>query len=199
MMKRVARNWLCNLLPSPVGGRGGQAGPQPRLPGEGGAGCATEPALPDDAAPSTLTFSRQREREQNCSSGKLCIVIGAALALAACGGPDDVATPEAAAPAAAAAPIETAAYEPKPAADTAEGTFARQCAYCHAPGIEHPGTMQLGATRGEDFAVLAEREDLTADYVKYIVRNGLNGMPPFTPTTLSDAELDMLAAYLAKR
>jgi mono/diheme cytochrome c family protein len=137
---------------------------------------------------------------------RFALCLCATLALAACGGSNEGAAPaaettapEAAAPAASQpAPVQTAAYVPKPPADTGEGIFARQCAYCHAPGVDHPGTMQLGATRGEDFAVLVEREDLTADYVKYIVRNGLNGMPPFTPTTLTDAELDTVAAYLAK-
>lgn len=125
----------------------------------------------------------------------LFLATGAAFALAACGGPDDAAAPNAAP---TAAPKQTAAYVPKPPADTAEGIFARQCAYCHAPGDDHPGTLQLRTTRGEDFAVLVDRTNLTEDYVKYIVRHGLNGMPPFTPTTLSDADLDKLAAYLAK-
>ncbi len=65
-------------------------------------------------------------------------------------------------------------------------------------GVEHPGTFQLNATRGADYAVLEAREDLTADYVKYIVRNGLNGMPPFKPTVITDSELDELAGYLGK-
>ena len=84
------------------------------------------------------------------------IIAATTLALAACGGSDDSAAPEASQAAAPApAPIATAAYEPKPAVDTAEGIFARQCAYCHAPGVDHPGTMQLAATRGEELAVLA--------------------------------------------
>ncbi len=130
----------------------------------------------------------------------MLLLASASLLLAACGGSDDGAGKDSAvAPAASQpAPAKTAAYTPKPPADTGEGIFARQCAYCHAPGVDHPGAMQLGATRGEKFAVLTERTDLTADYVKYIVRNGLNGMPPFTPTVITDEDLDKLAAYLAK-
>ncbi|PQA87221.1 p-cresol methylhydroxylase [Marinicaulis flavus] len=89
------------------------------------------------------------------------------------------------------------AAAPKPEPGSGADIFAKQCSWCHAPGVDHPGTMQLGATRGEDFAVLEEREDLNADYVKYIVRHGLNAMPPFKPTAITDAELDKLANYLA--
>jgi mono/diheme cytochrome c family protein len=90
------------------------------------------------------------------------------------------------------------------AADAARPTltgaeiFAKNCSYCHAPGDEHAGTRQLRDTRGEAFAVLQQRTDLQADYVETIVRHGLNAMPPFKPTVITDAELDRLAAYLAK-
>lgn len=131
--------------------------------------------------------------------------------LAACGAGDDdaatVITPEsagassetgAAQPAPDAAPrTDMAAAKPKPEPGSGADIFAKQCAWCHSPGVEHPGTMQLGETRGADFAVLEDRTDLNADYVKYIVRNGLNGMPPFKPTIITDAELDKLASYLA--
>ncbi|WP_375206339.1 c-type cytochrome [Hyphococcus sp.] len=76
--------------------------------------------------------------------------------------------------------------------------FNAQCVHCHGAGEEHPGTFQLAATRGEGYAVLEQREDLTSDYVKYIVRHGLNAMPTFKPTVITDEELDRLADYLAK-
>ena len=76
--------------------------------------------------------------------------------------------------------------------------FAKNCSYCHGPGRDHPGTRQLGDTRGKEFALLEKRTDLHADYVETIVRHGLNAMPPFKPTVITDDELDRLAKYLAK-
>ncbi len=76
--------------------------------------------------------------------------------------------------------------------------FAKHCSYCHGPGTEHPGTRQLRDTRGEEFALLEKRTDLHPDYIETIVRHGLNAMPPFKPTVITDAELDRLAKYLAK-
>jgi (+)-pinoresinol hydroxylase len=86
------------------------------------------------------------------------------------------------------------------AADYAAGKqlFDRHCAECHAPGVGHPGTQQLGWTRGEDRAVLEQRSDLPAAYIIQIVRNGLLEMPAVRPTELTDAELRQLAEYLAR-
>jgi mono/diheme cytochrome c family protein len=86
------------------------------------------------------------------------------------------------------------------AAEVAAGqrVFERHCAECHAPGIGHPGTQQLGWTRGADRAVLEQRSDLPAAYISVIVRNGLMEMPAFRPTEINDAELRQLAAYLAR-
>jgi mono/diheme cytochrome c family protein len=76
--------------------------------------------------------------------------------------------------------------------------FERRCAECHAPGFGHPGTQQLGWTRGEGRAVLERRSDLTAAYIDFVVRNGLMEMPAFRPTEITDAELQQLADYLAR-
>jgi mono/diheme cytochrome c family protein len=75
--------------------------------------------------------------------------------------------------------------------------FDRNCIHCHAPGMEHPGTLQLAVTRGENLAVLEDREDLTAEYVKHIVRHGLRAMPPFVPADITDDQLEALTDYLA--
>jgi mono/diheme cytochrome c family protein len=104
-----------------------------------------------------------------------------------------VAAPSAAAQPAA-SPAATAA-----AAPPGKAVFDRWCAECHAPGHGHPGTQQLGWTRGEKLAVLEQRKDLVPDYVKLVVRRGLVEMPPYRPTEISDAELAQLAAYLAKK
>lgn len=84
-------------------------------------------------------------------------------------------------------------------ADTPAGkdTFERYCAACHAPGHGHPGTQQLGWTRGEAAAVLQQRKNLTPAYIKHVVRHGLLEMPPYRPSEIDDAALDALAIYLA--
>ena len=46
--------------------------------------------------------------------------------------------------------------------------------------------------------LLANRDDLTADYVKSVVRMGKNAMPRQTRVDVTDAELDKIAAYLGK-
>jgi mono/diheme cytochrome c family protein len=79
-----------------------------------------------------------------------------------------------------------------------KAVFDKHCSHCHAPGIGHPGTMQLARTRGRDQAVLEERDNLAPDYVKYIVRNGLNAMPPFKPSNITREELEALADYLSQ-
>ncbi|HLF31332.1 MAG TPA: cytochrome c [Xanthomonadales bacterium] len=81
---------------------------------------------------------------------------------------------------------------------TGKEVFERHCVYCHAPGNEHPGTRQLGLTRGEDKAVLAERDDLAVEYVQYVVRHGLQSMPGFYPSDLTDAQLEALAEFLSQ-
>jgi hypothetical protein len=46
-------------------------------------------------------------------------------------------------------------------------------------------------------AVLQQRSDLRPNYVKLVVRRGMSFMPSFRKTEISDAELTLLAAYLA--
>jgi mono/diheme cytochrome c family protein len=76
--------------------------------------------------------------------------------------------------------------------------FDSHCAECHAAGFGHPGTQRLGWLRGERYAVLTERTDLSADYVRLVVRRGLQEMPPFRPSEISDLQLAELGAYLTK-
>ena len=81
---------------------------------------------------------------------------------------------------------------------TGKEVFESYCVYCHAPGYEHPGTRQLAKRRGDDKAVLAQRDDLTEEYINFIVRHGLMSMPPFAPSDLTDAKLKALVNYLVK-
>lgn len=83
-------------------------------------------------------------------------------------------------------------------AQDGQAIFRKNCSACHAPGMNNPGTQQLTKTRGEANGVLEERDNLVPVYVKTIVRNGLNAMPTFKPSQITDKELDALAAYLTK-
>ena len=84
------------------------------------------------------------------------------------------------------------------AAQRGKAVFDYWCAPCHAPGPGHPGTQSLEFRyRGEVPAALEARENLTPEYVKAMVRQGLLMMAPFRKTEITDAELDDLARYLA--
>jgi mono/diheme cytochrome c family protein len=77
-----------------------------------------------------------------------------------------------------------------------EKLFHARCGYCHLAG--GTGTIMLGRRLGKDHALLGERTDLTAEYVKKITRVGLNSMPPHTRIEVPDTELDLIAAYIAR-
>ncbi len=63
-----------------------------------------------------------------------------------------------------------------------------------------PGTQALQARyKGAKPAELEQRTDLTAELVNAIVRSGLNSMPFFRPTELSDDDLAALDAYLTRK
>ena len=77
-----------------------------------------------------------------------------------------------------------------------EALFTRECAICHLKG--GTGSLMLSRRLGEDSAILADRRNLTTAYVKRIVRYGVNSMPRFTRAELPNADLDAIAAYLAR-
>jgi mono/diheme cytochrome c family protein len=75
--------------------------------------------------------------------------------------------------------------------------FEYWCATCHGPGL--PGTVALEAKyKGSKPALLAERTDLLPAVTKTFVRKGVSIMPFFRKTEIGDADLDALAAYLAR-
>lgn len=80
------------------------------------------------------------------------------------------------------------------------------CATCHGPGIGLngapylPGEAALRAKyKGAVPGLLHERTDMTADFVKLFVRQGITIMPFFRKTEINDAELDAIAAYLTRK
>lgn len=92
------------------------------------------------------------------------------------------------------------AKTPKPAAPDGPRLFAYHCQSCHGIGPGHPGTAALALRdQGTSPAGLADRRDLTADFVTYVVRHGSNAMPFFRKTEISDADLAATAAYLSRK
>ncbi|MFC7048724.1 c-type cytochrome [Emcibacter nanhaiensis] len=81
---------------------------------------------------------------------------------------------------------------------TGTEVFARQCANCHAAGDDHTGSFQLARSRGEEYAVLEERTDLSADYIRQVVRTGINTMPGFSKVDITEQEMSALTDYLVK-
>jgi len=77
-----------------------------------------------------------------------------------------------------------------------EAVFLARCQYCHVE--MGPGTVTLERRYEKDKALLANRTDLTVDYIRYVVRHGINAMPAITPGEISDAELDLVARYLTR-
>ncbi len=88
--------------------------------------------------------------------------------------------------------------------------FQERCVACHGaipkdmigpPFLPPmPGTQALQARyQGAVPAELEQRTDLTAEFVNLIVRGGLNSMPFFRPTELSEDDLAALDAYLTRK
>lgn len=83
----------------------------------------------------------------------------------------------------------------------AKAAFEHACGYCHLPGGMGSNLLtkqMLMMKRPPSDGVLTNRKDLSAAYVKAVVRNGKGAMPPQTRVDLTDAELNVVAAYLAK-
>jgi cytochrome c553 len=77
-----------------------------------------------------------------------------------------------------------------------EALFVEKCAMCHRRmGM---GTVLLARRVNPALAQLEARPDLTVDYIKAVARQGMGNMPPVRRGELSDAQLDLIAAYLAK-
>ena len=86
--------------------------------------------------------------------------------------------------------------------------FRQRCVICHGPipkevvpgGIPAmPGTQALQIRyHGTKPALLELRTDLTPEFIRIIVRNGINSMPFFRPTEITNADLNAVAAYLSR-
>ncbi|MEI6641786.1 MAG: cytochrome c [Novosphingobium sp.] len=79
--------------------------------------------------------------------------------------------------------------------------FEVHCGYCHLVGgmgtnLLTKQRMMMGET--PDKGLLANRTDLTADYVKTVVRMGKGAMPAQTKVDVTEAELEAVSKYLGK-
>ncbi len=79
--------------------------------------------------------------------------------------------------------------------------FNNWCSACHSRGPQNaPGTSSLQFKyQGSLPAPLEDRTDLTADQVKFYVRNGVAMMAPFRKTEVGAADLEALTAYLTRK
>jgi mono/diheme cytochrome c family protein len=78
-------------------------------------------------------------------------------------------------------------------------TFDKWCGICHGEGRYMGGTNGLrNKYKEEKPALLEQRKDLPVAVVKVFVRSGVGIMAPFRKTEITDAELEDLAAYLAR-
>ena len=108
------------------------------------------------------------------------------LLLAGCGSEESTGTGEQ-----AEGPAETQMTYPD-----GKALFELYCIACHGAGPGHPGTQRLGERMSADQAPLLQRDNLQPDYVKLVVREGFKLMPPFRPSEIDDAQLDMLTDYV---
>jgi (+)-pinoresinol hydroxylase len=82
--------------------------------------------------------------------------------------------------------------------------FQYHCVWCHGKetvegGRMLPGTQALAVRyKGQVPAALEDRTNLPGDFVKYVIRNGIEGMPFYRKTEMSDQDADAIAAYLAR-
>ena len=116
--------------------------------------------------------------------GRLVLVMaGLSLALAASAQDGAAADP--------AAPVS-----PEAAASPRSGPeiFADTCVFCHDAGGW--GTRSLARRTPAGRAELLQREVLPPALVRHAVRRGVGSMPQFTPTEISDEELEILATWL---
>jgi (+)-pinoresinol hydroxylase len=77
--------------------------------------------------------------------------------------------------------------------------YLNWCWNCHGEGVGKPGTQALAAKyKGSKPAILDQRTDLAPPVTRAFVRKGVSIMPFFRKTEITDAQLDALAAYLAR-
>ena len=77
--------------------------------------------------------------------------------------------------------------------------FDHHCESCHGAGPGHPGTQALRVKYQDSKpGVLEERTDLSLALVQRAIRPGIDGMPSFSKSEISDAQMAAIVAYLTR-
>ena len=79
--------------------------------------------------------------------------------------------------------------------------FSNHCGSCHlvmGMGTNLLTKQMLAMGRPPGDGLLANRKDLTPDYVKSVVRMGKDAMPRLSRVEVTDPELDSIARFLGK-
>lgn len=79
--------------------------------------------------------------------------------------------------------------------------FSNRCGTCHLAGGMGTNLLtkqRIAAGQPPESGMLANRTDLTADYIKGVVRGGKVAMPPLSRVEVTDAELEAISAFLGK-
>lgn len=82
-----------------------------------------------------------------------------------------------------------------------EALFSNRCGSCHLAGGMGTNLLtkqMMMAKRPPEDGMLSNRKDLTADYVKTVVRQGKMAMPRLSRVEVTDSELEAIADYLGK-
>ncbi len=82
-----------------------------------------------------------------------------------------------------------------------EALFSNRCGSCHLAGGMGTNLLtkqMMMAKRPPSDGMLSNRKDLTADYVKTVVRQGKMAMPRLSRVEVTDSELHAIADYLGK-
>lgn len=83
-------------------------------------------------------------------------------------------------------------------AERGHEVYQKWCTSCHGTGLGKPGTAAATA-HGVKTPVLEERQDLTQKTIETAVRKGVDIMPRFRKTEITDADLAAIVAYLTHK
>lgn len=93
-----------------------------------------------------------------------------------------------------------AAPKAKPVQVSGRDVYERNCAACHDDHAQAPGTIALATRDGNPAqAALTARDNLDPTMVAFVVRHGVNAMPPFRKSQITDGELSTLTSWLASQ
>jgi mono/diheme cytochrome c family protein len=82
-----------------------------------------------------------------------------------------------------------------------EAIFSNRCGSCHLAGGMGTNLLtkqMMIAKRPPTDGMLTNRNDLTPDYVKSVVRQGKMAMPRLSRVEVTDSELEAISSYLGK-